>query len=83
VTLFSTGGPDGQVLAGRYEIGAVLGRGGMAEVRAEWDLRLGRAVAIKTLFGESDLHEHRDDPDRRQQGQGEGEALTPVHRSRR
>ena len=41
---------DGQVLAGRYEIGAVLGRGGMAEVRAGWDLRLGRAVAVKTLL---------------------------------
>jgi hypothetical protein len=41
---------DGQVLAGRYEIGAVLGRGGMAEVRAGRDLRLGRAVAVKTLL---------------------------------
>lgn len=41
---------DGQVLAGRYEIGAVLGRGGMAEVRAGWDRRLGRAVAVKTLL---------------------------------
>jgi serine/threonine protein kinase len=41
---------DGQVLAGRYQIGAVLGRGGMAEVRAGWDLRLGRAVAVKTLL---------------------------------
>lgn len=41
---------DGQVLAGRYEVGALLGRGGMAEVRAGWDLRLGRAVAVKTLL---------------------------------
>lgn len=41
---------DGQVLAGRYELGAVLGRGGMAEVRAGWDRRLGRAVAVKTLL---------------------------------
>ena len=38
------------VLAGRYALGAVLGRGGMAEVRAGWDLRLGRAVAVKTLL---------------------------------
>ena len=42
--------PEGQVLAGRYELGGVLGRGGMAEVRAGWDLRLGRAVAVKTLL---------------------------------
>ena len=41
---------EGQVLAGRYEIGAVLGRGGMAEVRAGRDLLLGRAVAVKTLL---------------------------------
>ena len=41
---------EGQVLADRYEIGAVLGRGGMAEVRAGWDLLLGRAVAVKTLL---------------------------------
>jgi serine/threonine-protein kinase len=41
---------DGQVLAGRYKIGALLGRGGMAEVRAGWDLRLGRPVAVKTLL---------------------------------
>ena len=43
---------EGQVLAGRYELGAVLGRGGMAEVRAGWDRRLGRAVAVKTLLPE-------------------------------
>lgn len=40
---------EGELLAGRYELGAVLGRGGMAEVRAGRDLRLGRAVAVKTL----------------------------------
>ena len=38
------------VLAGRYALGAVLGRGGMAEVRVGWDLRLGRAVAVKMLL---------------------------------
>jgi beta-lactam-binding protein with PASTA domain/predicted Ser/Thr protein kinase len=34
---------------GRYELGALLGRGGMAEVRSAQDLRLGRTVAIKRL----------------------------------
>jgi len=36
-------------LGNRYELGAVLGRGGMAEVFMARDIRLGRAVAVKTL----------------------------------
>ena len=36
-------------IGGRYEIGELLGRGGMAEVRQGTDLRLGRTVAIKRL----------------------------------
>src|SRR3954469_18203313 len=39
-----------EVLGGRYELRGVLGRGGMAEVRAGWDIRLGRPVAIKLLY---------------------------------
>ena len=39
--------PD--VLAGRYELGAVLGRGGMAEVRDAFDTLLHRPVAVKML----------------------------------
>jgi beta-lactam-binding protein with PASTA domain/predicted Ser/Thr protein kinase len=38
-----------QQLGGRYEIGDLLGRGGMAEVHIGRDSRLGRAVAVKML----------------------------------
>lgn len=37
------------MLAGRYELGALIGRGGMAEVYSGIDTRLGRTVAIKLL----------------------------------
>lgn len=39
----------GPTIDERYELGDVLGRGGMSEVRAGRDLRLGRDVAIKLL----------------------------------
>lgn len=38
-----------QILAGRYEVGDLIGRGGMAEVHIGYDTRLGRTVAIKIL----------------------------------
>src|SRR3712207_1324320 len=38
-----------QVLGERYQIGGVLGRGGMAEVHHGRDLRLGREAAVKVL----------------------------------
>lgn len=37
------------MIAGRYELGALIGRGGMAEVYSGIDTRLGRTVAIKLL----------------------------------
>ncbi len=38
-----------RVLAGRYEVGELIGRGGMAEVHIGYDSRLSRTVAIKLL----------------------------------
>ena len=40
---------DAKILAGRYEVGDLIGRGGMAEVHIGYDTRLGRTVAIKVL----------------------------------
>jgi eukaryotic-like serine/threonine-protein kinase len=37
------------LLGGRYEVGELIGRGGMAEVHLGHDTRLGRPVAIKLL----------------------------------
>ena len=42
-----------RVLAGRYQVGEIIGRGGMADVFEGIDLRLGRKIAIKLL--KSDL----------------------------
>ncbi|MEN0137719.1 MAG: serine/threonine-protein kinase [Rhodococcus sp. (in: high G+C Gram-positive bacteria)] len=41
--------PVSAVLAGRYQLRGVLGRGGMADVHDGWDLRLERPVAVKVL----------------------------------
>ena len=38
-----------RLLGGRYEVGELIGRGGMAEVHLGHDARLGRPVAIKIL----------------------------------
>jgi serine/threonine-protein kinase len=41
--------PGIRLLAGRYQIGELLGRGGMADVHAGLDARLNRKVAVKLL----------------------------------
>src|SRR5215831_15623387 len=41
----------GTVLRGRYEVGPLLGRGGMAEVYVAHDRVLDRSVAVKVLRG--------------------------------
>lgn len=62
------------LLGGRYELGAVRGIGGMAEVRQARDLRLNRDVAVKLLAGAGAR-----DPSRRKRIEREARALASLN----
>ncbi|KFU79262.1 Serine/threonine protein kinase [Amycolatopsis lurida] len=46
-------------LAGRYEVGELLGRGATARVFRAWDLREGREVALKLFHADTMLRDER------------------------
>lgn len=62
-----------ELLAGRYEVRGLLGRGGMAEVRDGWDTRLCRPVAVKVLHPQM-----ADDPDLRRRFEVEAKAAAAL-----
>jgi serine/threonine protein kinase len=59
---------------GRYEVVALIGKGGMGEVYSARDARLGRQVAIKILS-----REFTSDPDRVQRFEREARVLASVN----
>ena len=69
-----------RMLGQRYEVGEVLGRGGMAEVHRGRDIRLGREVAIKVLrrTDHSGGRGHRDRAVRHRPGDAE---VHDLHRT--
>jgi len=67
--------------AARYERGAIIGAGGMGEVRLHMDRRIGRRVAKKTLHAtlDSGTARQRFVREARIQGQLEHPAIVPVY----
>jgi serine/threonine-protein kinase len=64
---------------GRYDLGEMLGRGGMGEVYSARDEQIGREVAIKRLRNPSPQAITRFVREARIQGQLEHPAVVPVH----
>ena len=70
------------LLGNRYEIGRLLGRGGMAEVYLARDLRLNRTVAVKVLRSDLARDEHFQERFRREAQAAAGlnhPAIVGVH----
>jgi serine/threonine protein kinase len=65
--------PVPKVIADRYELGTVLGRGGMGEVRDGLDRRLGRPVAVKLLRSDMAV-----DPELRRRFEAEARAAAGL-----
>ena len=84
-TLPATGGPTQPAEAvdpgERYDLGDVIGRGGMGEVRLARDLRVHREVAIKLMRApvDDDMTKARFLREARIQGGLEHPAVVPVH----
>ena len=53
------GAVEGDLVAGRYRLLSVLGIGSSALVRAGWDERTGRRVAVKLIHAHAGEHERR------------------------
>ena len=65
---------EGELLGGRYRLGGVIGRGGMAEVRRAHDETLDRPVAVKILLGH-----HAENQDFRQRFRAEAHAAASLN----
>ncbi len=74
-----TGGSPGASL-GRYEVGRLIGKGGMGEVMSAKDEQIGRRVAIKRIRGTADAKSTaRFVREAKIQGQLEHPAIVPVY----
>ncbi|MBA2545167.1 MAG: serine/threonine protein kinase, partial [Deltaproteobacteria bacterium] len=75
-----TDGAADPVMSGRYELGRMIGKGGMGEVVSAKDEQIGRRVAIKRIRGESDAKSTaRSMREARIQGQLEHPSIVPVY----
>jgi serine/threonine protein kinase len=63
----------GQVVGGRYEVIRQIGKGGMGAIYEVRNTRLGRAFALKTLFGEAAA-----DPESRARFRREADAIARI-----